>query len=103
MTAFLKSALIWATAIWAIIVAINTVNQGLQALDVRTVVVLWVLLLILVSAYKIVRLARRFGSNLGHEIWANPKANVGDALARAGKSALEGRWRPSSPDETSPR
>lgn len=76
-------------------------SEGLGAQDVRTVIVLWVLLLMLASAYKVVRLARRFGSNLGHEIIANPKGNAGDALARAGKSALEGRWRPSSPDQTS--
>jgi len=103
MVAFLRSALIWATALWAIVVAFHAASEGLGAQDVRTVIVLWVLLLMLVSAYKVVRLARRFGSNLGHQIIANPKANVGDAFAKAGKSALEGRWRPAPDDQASSR
>jgi hypothetical protein len=103
MVAFLRSALIWATALWAIVVGFRAANEGLRAQDVQTVIVLWVLLVMLVSAYKIVRLARRFGANLGHEIIANPKANVGDTIAKAGKSALEGRWRPSSQDQSSSR
>jgi 4-hydroxybenzoate polyprenyltransferase len=91
---FLKSALIWATGLTVIAVGIIAIDGGATPLTVQVVVVFWVLSFALVSAYKILRLARRFGANLGRELVANPKANIGDTFSKAGKSALEGRLRP---------